>query len=531
MNVLRGRGVKWFRRIGLLALLGISIGFGGAVRAENKSDSPSQKSPATQVTTHTNPAPQLNLQLAPLGRENRALTSFGTVIKKVAPSVVTVFSTKTVKDTSKHPLFNDPFFRKFFGHEKDQEGEDENEDDDAAPAKPRQKQEQSLGSGVIFTSDGYILSNSHVVDGAQEIKVSLADGTTEYTAKVVGVDPATDISVLKIPATNLTAIPITDSGSVSVGDVVLAIGNPFGVGQTVTMGIVSAIGRGGFGITDYEDFIQTDASINPGNSGGALVDVEGRLVGIPTAILSRTGGNVGIGFAVPVNMARTVMDTIVREGKVVRGYLGVFVQPISPELKKAFDLHDQGGALISGVAPKSPAADSGVKEGDVITTINGKPVSDSRHLRLMIAQNRPNSKITLGLVRDGQAKTVGTVLGELPAEEVAAKAPEPPTPTGRIKTEGEIGLQVRNLDPALQQELKLPSETKGGVLVEGVQRNSPAYEGGLRPGDVILEVNRKPVHNAQEVVNLSKPAKGQILYRVWSKGGSRFVVVEVGKEK
>jgi serine protease Do len=529
MKNMRLSGVVLLGWAGLLTIL-FGIGASEVSGAGKKITTPQNtndiRNPSPkEAVARTNPPPELNLQLAPLGREQRALGSFAAVLQRVAPSVVTVFSTKTVKETEKNPLLKDPFFRKYFGNKED----DEEASESAGANQPRLKQEQSLGSGVIFTPDGYILSNSHVVDGAREIKVSLADGVTEYSAKVVGVDAATDISVLKIAATNLSAIPITDSGSVAVGDVVLAIGNPFGVGQTVTLGIVSAVGRGGFGISDFEDFIQTDASINPGNSGGALVDVEGRLVGVPTAILSRTGGNVGIGFAVPVNMARTVMDTIVREGKVVRGYLGIFVQQISPEIKTAFDLHDQAGALVSGIAPKSPASICGMKEGDVVKSLNGQPVNDSRHLRLMIAQNRPNSTITLGLLRDGKARTVSTTLGELPAEETVAKIPEIPVPTGR-KTEGQIGLQVRNIDPQLQLKLQLPAETNG-VFIEGVQRNSVAYDAGLRPGDVILEINRKPVQNAQEVVNQSKPVKGQILYRVWSQGGSRFVVVEVDKEK
>lgn len=505
----------------------------GLVQAQqHKPLTPSSNPPQHQTNAApkvSNPAPKLNLQLAPLGRQAHSQSSYAPIVKKVEPSVVTVYSTKTVPDTAHNPLANNPLFRHFFG----QGSEDEEEDDSstpAAPSTPHKKQEQSLGSGIIVTPDGYILSNSHVVEDADEVKVSLADGITEYTAKVIGSDPPTDISVLKIDGTNLPAIAITDSTSLEVGDTVLAIGNPFGVGQTVTLGIVSAMGRGGFGITDYEDFIQTDASINPGNSGGALVDVEGRLVGVPTAILSRTGGNVGIGFAVPVNMARTVMDLIVKNGRVVRGYLGVYVQSISPGLKQAFKLPDRNGALISGVAPNSPAATGGLREGDVITAMNGHKVDDSRHLRLLIGQSTPNTKTTVTVWREGQQKDFTATLGELPTEQVT-QAPQKPTPTGRT-TDMQLGLQLRNLEPGVRQELKLPA-ANAGVLVEGVERSAPAYAAGLRPGDIILEVNRKPVQTAQEAFEASKaqPSANQVLFKVWSKGGSRFVVVETGKKE
>src|SRR5215208_3990902 len=254
--------------------------------------------------------PRLNVQTNPIPRDGTVPASFAPIVKRVAPSVVTIYSTKTVRvDPRSNPLLQDPFFRRFFGME---------EDEDGAPRsdRRRQRQEQGIGSGVIISTDGYILSNNHVVEEADEVTVGLVEGGPRMKAKVVGTDPQTDISVLKLQATNLSALTITDSSNLQVGDLVLAVGNPFGVGQTVTMGIVSAVGRGGFGIVDYEDFIQTDASINPGNSGGALVDVEGRLIGVNTAIISGTGGNMGIGFAVPANMARSVMDRIIKDGRV-----------------------------------------------------------------------------------------------------------------------------------------------------------------------------------------------------------------------
>src|SRR5213592_2957714 len=264
--------------------------------------------------------PKLNLNDTPIARDTRPALSFAPVIKKVSPSVVNIYTAKTVRENPRmSPLFDDPFFRQFFG----------------APSYenvPRERREQALGSGVIISEDGYILTNNHVVEGADEIKVALVGEKTVLEAKIIGTDPQTDIAVIQVQDKKLPAIIVTDSDKLEVGDVVLAIGNPFGVGQTVTTGIVSAKGRGGMGIVDYEDFIQTDASINPGNSGGALVDTEGRLVGINTAILSRSGGNQGVWFAVPINLVRMIMERIVSEGKVTPGYLGLMIQPLTPEL-------------------------------------------------------------------------------------------------------------------------------------------------------------------------------------------------------
>ena len=302
------RAVAW---LALLALTIVPLGSGAK--------------PAHTSGT-TNPPALLKVDDSPLRHEVKAATSFAPVIKKVAPSVVNIYSTMTVRERAL-PFFNDPMWRHFFGDPSGDQGQ------------PRTHREEGLGSGVIVTSDGYILTANHVVEGAEKIQVALASGEKEFDAKVVGADPATDTAVLKIDARDLPAITIADSDKLEVGDVVLAVGNPFAVGQTVTMGIVSGLGRGGFGINNYENFIQTDAAINPGNSGGALVDAEGRLVGINTAIFSRSGGNQGVGFAVPLNMARYVMDRLIKEGKVTRGYLGLSLQPeVTPALAKQFNL-------------------------------------------------------------------------------------------------------------------------------------------------------------------------------------------------
>ncbi|HUR44955.1 MAG TPA: Do family serine endopeptidase [Candidatus Saccharimonadales bacterium] len=481
--------------------------------------------PAGQVAQCAD-VPKVLLQTEPLPREGRVFPGFADVVKKVAPSVVTVYSTKLVKEDSRNPMMNDPLLRKFFGLD------DEPDADEAPPSRrrgrQRDRQEEGLGSGVIISPDGYILSNSHVVEGADEVKVSFVSGGADLVAKVVGIDKATDVSVLKVDMTNLTPIVMTDSTNLHVGDIVLAVGNPFGVGQTVTMGIASAVGRGGFGITDYEDFVQTDASINPGNSGGALVDAGGRLVGINTAIISRTGGSLGIGFAVPVNLARGVMERIIKEGKVVRGYLGVYIQPLTSELASAFHLPDNHGALVGGVSAKSPAAAAGLREGDVIVEMNGQQVEDSRNLRLKISQTSPGTKINMKVLRDGKPQNVIATLGALPEQEVAsAKSRETPQ---KPKTEGLVGIEVTDLTARARRQLDLPSDLKGALVVN-VDQDSVAFENGIRPGDVILDVNRQKVKDAKDCIDQIKKAKDRVLFRVWSKGGTHFLTLDLKNEK
>jgi serine protease Do len=461
--------------------------------------------------------PQLNIETNAVPHNANALASFAPIVKKVAPSVVTIYSTRMVRDDPRNPLLSDPFFRRFFGQDEDEE----------MPRRGRGRrphQEQGLGSGVIISSDGYILSNYHVVEDADDVTVGFVEGGQRLKAKVIGTDPQTDISVLKVQSTNLMPVTITDSAKLQVGDLVLALGNPFGVGQTVTMGIVSAVGRGGFGIVDYEDFIQTDASINPGNSGGALIDAQGRLVGINTAIVSGGGGNVGIGFSVPVNMARTIMERIIQDGKVVRGYLGVYIQPITPELAKEFNVPTQSGALVGGVSPEGPAAKAGFQAGDVITEFNGTKITDSRNLRLMVAQSKPATKATFKLLRNGKEKTVSTTLGELPTEKIASSG-ESERPNAR-KAEGLTGVEVSDLDARTRRQMSVPSDVRGAV-VTSIEADSRAYETGLRVGDIILEINRQKVSSARELTDISRKLKGgRALLRVWSRGGSRFLVIE-----
>jgi len=348
------------------------------------------------------PLPKTNIDDTPLPRDSPPTTSYAPIIKKVSPSVVNIYTSKTLR---LDPALRQ-YLREMYGFDR----------------VPSERRQQSLGSGIIVSQDGYILTNNHVVEGADEVKVALPDEKTVYDATVVGTDPQTDIAVVKVAAENLPSITFADSGKIEVGDVTLAIGDPFGVGQTVTMGIVSAKDRGGIGITNYEDFIQTDASINPGNSGGALVDAEGRLVGINTAILSRTGGNQGIGFAVPVNLARYVMERIVVDGKVTRGYLGVKIQPITSDIAKQSKLSQPVGALIAEVTPGSPGEQAGLKPGDVVTEFDGKSVTDSRHLQLMVAEKPPGSRVSMKIVREGKEQTLTAQLGELPAQIASQRA-------------------------------------------------------------------------------------------------------------
>ncbi len=451
----------------------------------------------------------------PLSAERKATTSIAPMIKKISPSVVNVYSSKVVRSQNQlehMPFFNDPFFRHFFGDRLE-----------SSPQwKPKSRKEQSLGSGVIVSGDGYILTNNHVVDGADEVKIALADSKKEFIAQVIGTDPKTDIALLKVDGKDLPAATLADSDIIEVGDFVVAIGNPFGVGQTVTSGIVSAIGRGNIGITDYEDFIQTDASINPGNSGGALVDADGRLIGINTAILSRTGGNQGIGFAVPVNLVKSVMERLLKHGRVVRGFLGVVIQEITPDLAAAFDIDVDEGAIVSEVTPESAAEAAGMEKGDVIVEFDGKAVKDVRHLRLMVARTAPDSEVSVEVIRDRQRKPLTAVLKELPGTELAGSfdSGDDADDSGLLR-----GIAVDDLNANTRRQLGISADLDGAV-VQDIESDAPAYEAGLREGDIILEINRTAVRNAAEAIKESRRVKGDsVLLYVWSKGGRRYIVV------
>jgi serine protease Do len=385
-----------------------------------------------------------------------------------------------------------------------------------------QKQDLGLGSGVIVSSDGMILTNNHVIEGADDILVSIGINDQKYKAKKIAGDPGTDIAVLKIDAKDLKAVTFGDSDKIRVGDVALAIGNPFGLTQSISMGVISALGRGGMGIVNYENFIQTDASINPGNSGGALVDLEGRLIGINTAIFSRSGGNQGIGFAVPANLAHSVMDNLIKNGRVVRGYLGVQPDAITEDLVPFFKTKDRKGALVSRVEKNTPAGRAGIEVGDVILEVAGKKVEGPRELRLHVSSMAPGSKVDLKLMRDGKEKVVSVELGELPQDKGEKKPEEPKDETPDVLD----GVTVSDLDTATRKEFDLPEDARG-VLVTAVEADSPSAAADIRRGDIIHEINRQPVSSAKEAIELSDKLKTEkkVLLRISRKGASRYVVV------
>lgn len=429
--------------------------------------------------------------------------SFVDVAKAVKPAVVNIFATRngSSEGTQSTP-FEDPFFRRFFGEEWMKRFE-----------APKERKERGLGSGVIVDPNGLIITNNHVVNKADEIKVFLSD-KREFKAKLVGTDAKTDVAVLKIEASSLPTVTWADSDRLEVGEFVLAVGNPFGLTQTVTLGIVSALGRSA-GIAEYEDFIQTDAAINPGNSGGALVNVRGELVGINTAIYSQSGGNMGIGFAVPSNMAHSIMDQLVQHGKVVRGWLGVSIQELTPELSSQFGVpKDTKGVLVSDVMDDSPAKKVGFERGDVIVEYDGKPMDSPAHLRNAVAQTFVGKKVTVKIIREKKPKSIDLTIAEQPknlAQAATEDNGESVAPAGLLSD-----IEVKELNNELAGRYGLKSSDRGVVVVR-VKSGSSAEEAGVRDGDLVLEVNRKPVGTLKAyervVASLSKDQAVLLLLR------------------
>ena len=416
-------------------------------------------------------------------------TSYADLVTRVAPAVVTIRSTERVRASQQLPFMDDPMFRQFFG--------------DRMPQQQQQTPQrvQGVGSGVIVNPDGYILTNHHVVDGALEIKVELTDNRT-FTAKLVGSDPASDLAVLKIDAKDLPTLSLGDSDKVRVGDPVLAVGNPLGIGQTVTSGIISAKGRQ-TGVSDgsFEDFLQTDAAINRGNSGGALVNTSGELIGINSQILSPSGGNIGIGFAIPANMAKAVMDQLLKTGKVRRGMLGVTIQSIDADLAASLNLPAARGAIVTSVQPGGPAEKAGIKRGDVITTVNNQPIADNNSLRNQVASLAPGATTTVGLLRNGREQSVQVTLAELPNQ--PRPDSEEDSESGDGATGGatsQFGLSLQPLTSDSAQRYGLDA-TDQGLLVARVDPSSNAAAAGIRQGDLIQEVNRQPVKSVTEFTN------------------------------
>jgi serine protease Do len=439
--------------------------------------------------------------------------NFVEIAKSVKPAVVNIAATRSGKsgDNPHGSPLDDPFFRKFFGDEFFKRDRD---------APQREPKERGQGSGVIVEANGLIVTNNHVVNKADDIRVFLSD-KREFKGKLIGTDTKTDIAIVKIEATGLQTIPWADSDQLEVGEFVLAVGSPFGLTQTVTMGIVSAVGRASMGIAEYEDFIQTDAAINPGNSGGALVNVRGELVGINTAIFSQSGGYMGIGFAVPSNLSRAIMDQLVRTGKVVRGWLGVAIQDLTPELATQFGITDTKGVLVSDVMDDSPAKKAGFERADVIVEYDGKSMDSPTHLRNAVAQTPIGKKVSVKLIREKKPKTIEVAIVEQPkslGQPNAEESRESAVPTGILSD-----LDVRELNEELTARYGLKAAERGVVVVR-VKPGSTVEEMGVREGDIILEVNRKAVGSLKsyeqaasglakdQAVLLLLKRKGQTIY-------------------
>jgi len=423
-------------------------------------------------TIKFNEAPSNFKRVMPESGHNIVI-SYYDAIKDAKESVVNISTKKKVKVPSVHemPFFNDPFFKQFFGPM-------------FKNRLPKSRVQRSLGSGVIISSDGYIVTNNHVIKNADEITVTLPGSDKEYKAKVVGKDALTDLAVIKIDKKGLKAIALADSSKIKPGDVVFAIGNPFGIGETVTQGIVSAVNRNNVGINTYENFIQTDAAINPGNSGGALVDSRGALIGINSAIITRSGGNNGIGFAIPVNMMKDVVKKLIEKGKIERGYLGVMIEDLKGDLKEVYK-HDYG-AVIVDVSKDSAAEKAGLKRGDLIIAVDGEKVEDANDLKTVIGSKAPGEVVKVTYERNGKVYTTNVKLGERPDFEESES------------TQSFKGLEVQNLDENVRKMYNIPSDISG-VFVSNVKEDSPADKAGIKPGDVIIGVEDMNIKNVEDL--------------------------------
>ncbi len=435
--------------------------------------------------------PGLALADIPTKAPNNGMPTLAPMVEKARPAVVNIATTGHV-DIQKHPLLNDPFFKRFFEGYSD---------------LPQRKKTKSLGSGVVIDADkGYIVTNHHVVEDAQEIAITMHNGH-HFDAKLIGSDPEVDIAILQADIEGLQAIPFGDSDTLRVGDFAVAIGNPFGLGQTVTSGIVSALGRTGLGIEGYENFIQTDASINPGNSGGALVNLKGELIGINTAILAAGGqGNVGIGFAIPINMVRKIADQLIEYGEVRRGMLGVIMQNLTPELSRAFGLDLHQGVVISQVIEDTAAEEAGLEVGDIVVAINGKPIKSASAMRNMVGLLRVGDEMDISVIRDGEKRTMRAVIGD-------------------VKDYTLAGTKInQRLAGATIEEKETNGKTM--LVVTEVDQDSAAWNAHLREGDIILSVNRRPVKTLAELQKIVSDKDAHILLNIQRGRTALFVLIE-----
>ena len=435
--------------------------------------------------------------------------SLAPMLKQVMPAVVNIAVTAKAEQRVQNPLLQDPFFRRFFGAPDQQDPDDQR----GQQQQPDEREAQAIGSGVIVdATNGYIITNNHVVEQADSIKVRLSDNR-EFTAKLIGKDPETDVAVLQIKADNIKALVLGDSSKAEVGDFVVAIGSPFGLRQTVTSGIISGLGRQtGISEGGYEDFIQTDASINPGNSGGALINLRGELVGIPSNIYSPSGGNIGLGFAIPVNLAKSVMDQLISHGSVQRGRIGVMGQDIDPQLAKAMGLSRSDGAVITKIVPKSPAANAGLKTGDIILSANGHEIENFAQLRNLVGLMRVGDKVEMKILRDNKPQTVTVAIGKS-TEQTAASSELSPLLAGA------------SFAP-IDESAKQASEDVRGVLLKAIEPRSVAARSGLRPGDIVDAVNRQPVDSMETFQKLAGPKVSQLLLHVRRGNGAMFILLQ-----
>ncbi len=494
------RRPTWMATLGLAALTLVAVA--GGTRAH--------------LAAAPDPAPAVRAAADTRELALPAVPSYSSIVEKVAPAVVTI---RIEKSAGAMPTMGVPGFpglpeglEPFFGAPRSRR--------QAPQQAPRVPRQNGLGSGVVIKGEGYILTNHHVIDGADKIRVEFADGRSA-TARIVGSDPPTDLAVLKVEETGLPTLSYGDSDAAKVGDVVLAFGNPLGVGQTVTMGIVSAKGRAtGVGDGSYEDFLQTDAPINQGNSGGALVNLQGELLGINAQILSPSGGNIGLGFAIPASMARAVADQLIKDGKVHRAKLGVTVQAVTPELAEGLGISQVRGALVSGVEAGSPGEKAGLREGDVITELDGQPVADSNQLRNKVATSAPNRSVTLKVLRDGKETTLTAKLAARDSD-----TDRPLTPSEEGEPAESLGMTVAPMTPKLAAELDLPA-TETGVVVTEVDPSGIAAEAGFRPGDVVKKVNGREVKSVADLKEaMAARRNGPAMVLVARNGGNLFVAI------